>query len=225
MGSNLEKEIDKVKDEVSEMMSLVLTQLEKTRDCLFNMDQDLAYEIENSEVRVDAMELSIEKSCGNLIALQNPVASDMRFILSMLRMINDLERIGDNANGIANMLTKDHIQLKQEILSDCRIDAMLSTALIMLNTVYNAFLDDNSKTARKIFKLDLEINAIFLELPVLLQKQFENKRFNFSDSLHLYAIGRKIERTGDLVKNLGESIIYHLEAKNIKHKAARKAEK
>lgn len=219
---NLDKEIAKLKDDVAEMINLVLLQVEKTRDSVFNKDIDLAYDVKRVELRVDVLELSIEKNCGNIIALMSPVASDMRFVLAVLHLINDIERVGDNAHGIAEIIIHDEMKIIPQVIQKTQIDAMFTTVLVMLNSMLNSFLEEDSNQARKIFKMDLDLNKLFGEVPEKLEELFNAGQISFIDGLHIHSIARKLERIGDLVKNVGESIIYSLEAKVLKHKDTKK---
>ena len=96
-----EREMQSLKEEVNQMWKLVISQLEKARQAFIDNDIELALEIMSREKRVDAFELKIDSDCENYIALYSPVAIDLRLTLSLIKISNTLERIGDFASGVA----------------------------------------------------------------------------------------------------------------------------
>ncbi|HET6991506.1 MAG TPA: PhoU domain-containing protein, partial [Bacteroidia bacterium] len=99
--SHLDNEIHLLKEELIEMQRTVRSQLTKCKNALIHFDTDLAKEVLANEKRVNALELKIDRDCENILALLNPVAVDLRFILAALKINSNMERIGDNAEGIA----------------------------------------------------------------------------------------------------------------------------
>ena len=99
--SHLDTEIHLLREQLIDMQRLVRSQLSKCRTALFSFDTDLAREVLFNEKRVNALELKIDRDCENILALFNPVAVDLRFVLAALKINTNLERIGDNAEGIA----------------------------------------------------------------------------------------------------------------------------
>ena len=99
--THLDTEISRLKTDLNEMFSIVITQVEKSKTALFNLDKDLAREVKVNERRVNSFELKLDRDCENIIALFNPVAVDLRFVLASLKINSNLERIGDIAESIA----------------------------------------------------------------------------------------------------------------------------
>ena len=99
--THLEIELANLKTEVVNMWTMVRSQLAKSKEAVAANDRDLAHEIVQTEKRINALELKIDKDCENIIALFNPVAVDLRFVLANLKINSNLERIGDIAEGIA----------------------------------------------------------------------------------------------------------------------------
>src|SRR5436189_1086180 len=104
--THLDIEITRLKQEAVDMFELVITQLSKARAALLNYDKELAREVTFNEKRVNALELKIDKDCENIFALMNPVAIDLRFVLAVLKINSNLERIGDIADGIARYVSE-----------------------------------------------------------------------------------------------------------------------
>src|SRR5689334_81547 len=102
--THLEEELASLKTEITEMWLMVISQLHKTKEALIQFDKDLAREVVATEKRVNAQELKIDRECENIIALFNPVAVDLRTVLAILKINNNLERSGDIAEGIAKYI-------------------------------------------------------------------------------------------------------------------------
>jgi len=215
--THLEEELHKLRGEMIEMANLVTSQIEKSLTALVGEDVDLAREVIFNEKRVNAFELSVDKDCENILALLNPFASDMRFVFATLKINTNFERIGDNAEGIAKYLLQSGKRFDEELLADCRFHEMADTVKDMLRAVTKAYEDNDAKLARTVFKQDMildEINKASTDNIVL----YINKRpENIYQALYLLTVIRKLERVGDHITNIAEEIIFHLEAKVLKH--------
>ena len=161
--TNLEVELAHLKENITEMMHLVESQLIKSQQAFAQQDVGLAKEIHQIENRVDAQDLSIDKACENIIALYNPVASDLRFVLASFKIVAHLERIGDHADKIARYVRKKQIKnnYDKELLDSVRFDEMFETAINMVNMAIQAFVEEDSTLARKVFTEDVTMNEIF----------------------------------------------------------------
>lgn len=216
--SHLDTEIKLLKDNVLELMFLVKNQLEKGQKALTEFDEELAHEIMANEKRVDSLELTIDRDCENLLALFNPVAVDLRFVMAAFKINSDLERIGDHANSIARYIVDFGKKIDEETLKKMRLDEMYNTSNKMMSNVFNAFITEDTELARKVFKLDETLNEINREVSErttdLIHEDIEQTR----NYLYLFSIVRKLERVGDLTKNIAEELIFYIEAKVLKHK-------
>ena len=216
--SNLELELEQLKQDLLEMTNMVKTQLEKSREAAINNDLDLANEVIANDKRVNAIELKIDKDCENILALFAPVAIDLRFILASLKINHDLERIGDHAEGIARYVIDIGEKIDPEDYSTFKVAEMYDKAITMLEDVFEALSNDDTKLARKIFKKDDFLNKKNKKATKVAIKIIKENPDKAKVIIPLLSIIRKIERVGDLTKNLGEEIIFHIEAKVLKHK-------
>ena len=114
--TRLQEELKHLRENLSEMAALVKKQLEKSVRSLLEEDEDLANEVIVNEKRVNAMELNIDRECEHIFALLNPVAQDMRFVFSTLKINADLERIGDYGEGIANLVILGKKSFDKELI-------------------------------------------------------------------------------------------------------------
>tara|TARA_B100001769_G_scaffold122958_1_gene95986 strand:- start:4 stop:651 length:648 start_codon:yes stop_codon:yes gene_type:complete len=213
--NNIEKEIIQLKKSLMRMFLLVEIQWEKGANAIINFDQDIAEEISSSEKRINAQELKIDNECENLIALHAPVASDLRFILSTFKINHALEHIGDIAESIAKYVAENDVPYTKAIIDEINIKVMLENFNSMMDDIIEAFENEDPKIARKVFKKDKVLNKINEQAPVIIEKYLSEQDKKML--LYLLSSIRKIERAGDSLKKIAEEIIYHLEAKVIKH--------
>ncbi|MGK7392791.1 MAG: phosphate signaling complex protein PhoU, partial [Candidatus Cyclobacteriaceae bacterium M2_1C_046] len=214
----LDTEISLLNDDILELMYLVKTQLEKGREALMDFDEELAHEITANEKRVDALELKIDRDCENILALFNPVAVDLRFVIASFKINSDLERLGDHANSIAKYILDFGGPIDEELIKEMRIDEMYDTAIDMLSNVFSSFIAEDTQLARKVFAKDKTLNEINREASTITAQLLEKNPQEAQQYLYLFSIIRKLERVGDLTKNAAEELIFYIEAKVLKHK-------
>lgn len=219
--THLEAEIQLMKDDILELMFLVKTQLEKCERSFSDFNIELAEEIISNEKRVDSMELKIDRDCENIFALFNPVAVDLRFVMATFKINSDLERLGDHANSIAKYILDFGQAIDQEAVKKMRLDEMFEISIEMLNNIFNAFVNEDTDLARKVFRKDKVLNEINKEASGQTAALIENNFEDINNYLYLFSIVRKLERVGDLTKNVAEELIFYLEAKILKHNKAK----
>ena len=213
--NTIDSEILDLKKELLKMFFLVESQWEKGATAILNYDQDMAEEISSSENRINAQELKIDSDCENIIALHSPVAVDLRFILSSYKINHSLEHIADIAQSIAKYVADSDLAYNQEIINQTKVNEMLETFNSMMDCLIDAFENEDPKIARKVFKKDKVLNKINTEA----HKIIVDNMNTYDNGMLLFLLSsiRKIERAGDSLKKIGEEIIYHLEAKVLKH--------
>jgi phosphate transport system protein len=198
-------------------MNLVKTMLSSSQTTLKTRDLVLVEEIIQQEAQVNALELLIDSECENSIALYNPVAVDLRFVLSVSNITYNLERMADLAVGIAKYnkyLKKD---FDPELLKATRIDEMFTTCLSMMDNVIDAFCNEDTAVARKIFYQDEILDEINIRSNSIIAEHSQKHPDNIHENLFLFSIIKKLERFGDMSENIAEEIIFHIEAKVLKH--------
>ena len=215
--THLEEELQKLKLEMTEMAELVTSQIRKSLTALTDGDTDLASEVIFNEKRVNAYELSIDKECENILALLNPFATDMRFVFATLKINSNFERIGDNAEGIAQYLLMSEESFDKALLKSSRFSEMADTVNIMLQSISKAYSVGDAKLARTIFNQDNILDEINKNATNVIAAYLKEKTANIHQALYLLTIIRKLERVGDHITNIAEEIIFHLEAKVLKH--------
>ncbi len=213
-----EKELTLLKEEVSQMWYLVLSQLGKSKEALLTGDKELALEVLSREKRVDTFELKIESDCENYIALYAPVAVDLRLVLSLIKISATLERIGDFAEGIARFAVSDtHSSMPAELVEKLQIDKMLDTVMSMLSDSLAALESENTRLAGRIMQKDDEVDELYHNAIDILEKHLKINPNDARVALKLLLIVRKIERIGDHCNNIVEEIVFYIDAKVLKH--------
>ncbi len=215
--AHINTEIDRLKDNMLEMMFLVKTQLIKSQKALMEFDEELAHDVTLNEKRVDAFELGIDRDCEDILALFNPVAIDLRFVIACLKINSDLERLGDHANAIAKFILEFGSPVEQKYFEKLSLDDMYNTSVKMLTSIFNAFIKEDTDLARKVFAYDKQLNEINKKSSAITAELIKNNPDDIRVYLYLFTIVRKLERVGDLTKNIAEDLIFFIEAKVLKH--------
>lgn len=218
----IEDQVQNIKDSVIEMMTLAHKQVARSQEALFNFDKDITEEIIANEKKINAMDLKIDKDSEQTLALYNPVADDLRLIISVLSINTFLERIGDNADSIAKAINEFNEPISKEVIEKLRIMEIYEHLLFMFDVVIIAFETEETNKAIKVFKLDRSIDEINTEATAIMAEIIKGDLDNTVNYLQLLGIVRKLERVGDLLKNIAEETFFYVDAKILKHKSKKK---
>ena len=213
--TQLEQEIKELRQELLNMFIAVNKQLLKTEKAFFDFDKDIAYEVYNTEKRINALELKIDRDCENILALYSPVAVDLRFVLSVYKINHELERIADIAEGICKYINGLSKPFPSKAVEDVRIAEMFIHCKSMLEDVIVAFENEDTTIARKVFKKDELLNEINEGGSSNIIKNYNEK--DAKSLFFLLSCVRKLERAGDLNKNIAEELIFSIESNVVKH--------
>ena len=212
-----EKELITLKEEVSEMWRLVLSQLEKVKQAFLNNDIEQAREVASREKRVNSFELKIDSDCENYIALYNPVAIDLRLVLSLIKISITLERIADFADGIAKNIIDRGADPDSDLKEDLQIETMFDAVIEMLSDSYVALDSENTRLSGKILAKDETVDEIYRNAIKILSDAIRDKKIDAENGLKTMLVMRKIERIGDHCSNIVEEIVFYIDAKVLKH--------
>jgi phosphate transport system protein len=216
--THLDTELKQLRAAVVEMWNLVISQLEKAKLVIENNDRDLYAEVKANEKRVDAFEIKLDMDCENILALFNPVASDLRFVLSVLKINYNLERIGDYAKGTASIVKDCECKVDAVDLRETHIPEMFEVCIDMLSEALEAFEKEDNVKARNVFAKDEMLDDTNKKANAITAKLIEKSPKKMVTALSLLSVIRKLERVGDQTKNISEEIIFYIEAKILKHK-------
>jgi phosphate transport system protein len=201
-----------------EMLNLCISQVTKAKEAFVNHDSDLAEEVMHTENRVNALDIKIERDCEKFLALYNPVAIDLRFIMALRKINFDLERIADHAYGISNYVVEVDKPMIPELLKSLEFETMYETIVAMFEHITEAYENKDVKIARKVFKKDKTVDKINMKSFGILEAEIRKNVDITAEALILFSVIKKMERIGDLLKNIAEEIIFYIDAEVIKHK-------
>lgn len=214
----IETELIQLKREIDRMWTLVHDQMEQAYGAVMNMDQKSARQIISREKKINAFELKIDSDVEDMIALYSPVAIDLRFVLAMLKINTNLERIGDYAAGIARFVqSSDAEKLDPQLVKDLKMEEMFSTILSMLETTQQALFQEDAEMAVLVMQQDTILDKIYADSLHVLARYCQSNIESIPLCLGLSAVFRKLERTGDHLTNIAEEIVFYLDAKVLKH--------
>lgn len=213
----IEPELQALRENLLDMLSMVKSQMEKCKKAIQDGDTKVADEVIEDERRINGQELAMDRDCENILALHTPVATDLRLVLATLKITNDLERIADSAKSLAKVI-KDVKKKEIKWMKELRIVDMLDVLISMLKEMGSALKKNDTKPALKAVKKDQDLNDYFKEAlrttAALMLKYPEDAK----TILTLMLMVRNLERSGDLTKNISEEIVFHMEARVLKHK-------
>jgi phosphate transport system protein len=215
--SHLEIELQSLREELFGMWELVFSQLRKAGDSLREFGKTAAREVVQDEKNVNAFELQIDRHCENIFALHYPVAVDLRFVLAVLKINYNLERIGDYAEGIARIVIEAAAPFTEKMWADARLPLMLEEASGMIDEAREALAKEDTGIARKVLDRDHVLDSIHSSAAGRLLPFVQARASSFPEALSVYSIIQKLERIGDQTTNIAEEIIFYLEAKVLKH--------
>lgn len=205
---NIKKDIIFLANEVEHSLRLSMKALER-------QDVQLAEQVKQMDNDIDQLEVKIEDQILTLLALQQPVAVDLRFIIAALKMNNDLERIGDHAVNIANTAIKLAGEPYLKPLED--MPKMSRLAAQMVHDAVNAFIHLDSETAREICVRDSEVDELYDKVIAHIIEVVKDKPDKLEQAFALARVARDLERVADLATNLSEDVVFMKEAKIIRH--------
>lgn len=217
-----EIEIEKINNITTEMFELVQQQIMLTRDALINNDTELSCEIMRKEKRVNAMEIAIDRECEEYIAMQHPVASDLRFAIATIKIVGSLERIGDHAYRICSFIFDDLMNLNPELIKESELETIFEEIEQMLSNVAEALETGDSQLAKKVFKQDKVLDKVNKNLHKYLEAYAAKNIAEINTAFLLLKTISKLERVGDLIKNMAEEVLFYHDSKVVKHKKKNK---
>lgn len=214
----VENELLAIKEEVNDMWLLVHQQLENAFNALRNNDDDLANSVASREKRVNAFELKIDSDIEDFIALYNPVAVDLRFALAMLKINNNLERIGDYADSIARFVARNNLtEEDKQLFNVLEMKEMYDQVLHMFSTTHKALENSDASLAKSVIDKDDLLDSLNQKALDKLAEYAKNNPSAIRFCLEIAAILRKLERTGDHIINLAEETVFYIGAEVLKH--------
>ena len=217
MERHFERELEDLKEQLLLMGGRAESIVLKAVEALRRLDTDLAQEIFADDRAIDRMEIDIDERCVRLLALQQPMARDLRFITAALKINNDLERVGDHAVNIAGGVLRLAGQPLLKPLVD--IPRMAGLAGGMLHEALDAFVRRDAASARRLCARDDDVDTLNRQVFRELVSFMVEDPATITRAMELILVARNLERVADLATNVAEEVVFIAEARVIKHHA------
>ena len=218
-------ELEAVRSSVLQMGGLVEEQIEQAIEALTTGNIGLIEKVIADDYRVNAMEVSIDEICSQIIARRQPTAGDLRMIMAVIKTITDLERIGYEASKIARMAHLIYVTEHKRMPRFIEIRHVANIALDMLRKSLDAFARLDVKTAAQVVRQDELVDEEFRSIiRQLITSMMEDPRM-ISTSLEILFAAKAIERIGDHAKNMSEYVIYLVKGKDVRHVTVEEVER
>ncbi len=214
MTAHLQKAMHQIKKEILSLGAMVEDRLRKSIEAVQTENLELAQTVVNSDFEVDEKEIEVEEECLKTLALYQPVATDLRLIVAVIKINNDLERIADYAVNIANRFrasADDPNKFKYDYT------AMADQASKMLKKSLDALVSMDVDMAYEVREMDEQVNTMRNEAYDAMKQDIQEHPDMVGEIINMYLISRHIERIGDHTKNIAEEVIYLIEGEIIRH--------
>ena len=215
MQTHLEMDLEQIKIKIFQMADYAMEAVTSSVAALKSSDLDLATIIIKNDERINRLEIEIDDECIKFLVTRQPAASDLRFILAMLKINTDLERIADLASNIA----KETIRINGTPLIKPLIDIprMSEIAVKMINTAFISITEKNVEKAKSVIEMDADIDELNMQIYRELFTYMGESSKNISQSLSLISVAKSLERIGDHTKNIAERAVYYIQGEEIRH--------
>jgi phosphate transport system protein len=209
-------QLDALKQRLIDMSEHAERLVELSVEALLEHDADKAHAVITGDRTVDALEIEVEQAAIALLALQQPLARDLRYIIGAIKVSSDLERVGDHGVNIAESAIR-LIEMKSNITPDPEIQDMARRSRDMLRDALDAFVRADGALGRAVCRADDAVDSLHDSVFRILLTHMMESPPRISEALELLLVSRNLERVADLATNIGEDAVYLAEGKQIKH--------
>lgn len=216
MAEHLRREIDSLKYKLLAMSGVAEASVANAVRALVERSESLAKAVIDSDLEVDEMEVEIEEDCLKILALHQPVAIDLRFIIAVLKINSDLERVGDLAVNIAERAV--YLATHEQIDVPFDFVGMAVKVQKMLTGSIDSLVNLDTRQAYRIRSQDEEIDSMNREMYQLVKNTLVEKPEQANTLMHTLSVGRHLERIADHATNIAEDVIYLVDAEIIRHR-------
>lgn len=218
MSRHFLREIEALKKKILAVGALVEERLSQAITALVKHDERLAQHVAEGDDEVDEMEVDVEEDCLKILALYQPVAIDLRFVVAVLKMNNDLERMADTAVNIARRA--EYLANWPNIAVPPLLTEMAQKVQTMVQESLDALIHSDVTLARKVCRSDREVDTLNKQMHVDIQQDMKEHPEQIERLIHTLSVSRHLERIGDLATNVAEDVIYTVEGEIVRHRTA-----
>ena len=218
MTRHIERQIDQLKQKILFVGTLVEEAISKAITALINRDIALAQRVMTSDAEIDRMEVEVEEECLKILALYQPVAADLRFVVSALKINNDLERMGDLAKNIAKRVGQ--LARGQQIDLPPEIRTMAMQAQEMVKESLDAVVNGDTALARHVREQDDAVDEGRQRIRERVLRGITETPEIAESLMRINSVSKHIERLTDMATNIAEDVIYMVEGEIVRHRAS-----
>lgn len=218
MTKHIARQIDSLKERILRVGTLVEEAISKSITALINRDAALAQRVIASDEEIDRMEVEVEEECLKILALYQPVAADLRFVVAVLKINNDLERMGDLARNIAKRVAQLAVGKPYALPPEIRTMAM--QAQEMVRQCLEAVVNGDPSLARQIREEDDVVDEARLQIRHRVLRGIQDDPEEVENLLRINSVSKHIERIADMATNIAEDVIYMVEGEIVRHRAS-----
>ena len=215
MSIHLQRDLAALRDQLSDLGALVEEACAKANVMIQTFDLVLADEILEGEARINALEVDIAEECLKVLALHQPVAADLRFLIVALKVNNDLERIADQAVNIAERVK--FLVDKERVVADLDLAKMGEISSLMIHEALRALIDKDLELARQVLAMDDDLDVLHAKTYGTLLKVMAAQPSLVLPGASYLTISSNLERIGDLATNIAEEMIFMEEGEVVRH--------
>ena len=217
MPAHLLREVENLKKDILRLGALAEQAVRDATRAIEDRDETLAHRVMDNDIKLDEMEVQVEESCLKILALYQPVATDLRFIIAVLKINNDLERVGDLAVNVAERAAFLATQPPVNISFD--FEEMAGKAQQMLKRSLDALVGFNAEIAHEVCAGDDEIDAMNRQVYLMVEEAIHAHPDQTESLIHTLSVSRHLERIADHATNIAEDVIYMIDGSIVRHKA------
>lgn len=215
MAKHFQRELERIKRLILSLGAMVEARFRDTCEAVESFDADLAQQVIKSDHEIDEMEVEVEEECLKVMALHQPVAVDLRFLIAVIKINNDLERIGDQAVNIAQRVKTIVKQEKSDFVFDYA--EMAEKTETMLKLSLDGLVNFDIDAALKVVTMDDEVDEIKDKVYRLVKDAIQKNPDHVGYLINLLLISRHLERIADHATNIAEEVVYMIEGEIVRH--------
>jgi len=218
MAKHLQNELEQLKKDLLNIAAMAESATEKALVALTERQAGLAQEVIDNDYLINDAEVRIEEGCLKIMALYQPVAADLRFVVTALKVNNDIERVGDLAVNIAERAL--YLAQREALAVNVDFPAMIDDVKFMLSRSLDALTNRDTALARRIIAMDDRVDDANYKIYKKIRRVMSREPVAIKRALHLLSSARHLERIADLATNICEDVVYMVEGEVIRHQPA-----
>jgi phosphate transport system protein len=218
MRRHLERDLQALRDRLSKVGSEVETAVELAMAALFDGDSELAVRVIDGDRQIDREEIEIEEECLKILALHQPVAADLRYVVAALKVNNDLERAADLAQNIAERALELDDESRSSLPHSLRV--MSSKTSSLLENALTALIERDAELALTVIEGDQQVDELHRDMYKIVAERILEQPASRLDALRVLSVSRYLERISDLATNIAEDVVFQVEGRVIRHQGS-----